>query len=375
MTRVYDNWERLVAAVLKREELRQIALSQSFSSSISADFSSRFSFDSSLEDVSASRISSETISLEAPSSPSILSYHDVQPMEFEEIIKATENFRHDMIFEEGAFGTVFKGWIDEHTLTASKPGSGMAVAVKKWNPEGHLGHEEWSKELNYLSQLRHPNLVKLVGYCSEEDNMILVYEFMPKGSLDNHLFRRGHQSLSWATRIKVAIGAARGLSFLHDKEKPVIHRDFKTANILLDGEFNAKLCDFGLARDGPTGDMTHVSTRVMCTYGYAAPEYIATGHLTAKCDVYGFGVVLLELLCGRRVIERARVSKEQHLVEWAKPYLRDKRKLLRVMDAKLEGQFPINGAYSVATITLQCLSPKPKQRPRMADVLVALEQL
>ncbi|KAI3470203.1 hypothetical protein Pfo_026866 [Paulownia fortunei] len=369
MSIVYDNWERLVAAVLNREELRQIALCQSFSSSISADFSSRFSFDSSLEDVSAPRISSEAISQEAPSS------RDVQPIEFKELKKATKNFRPDLILGEGGFGRVFKGWIDEHTLTASKPGSGMAVAVKKWNPEGHQGHEEWSKELNYLSQLRHPNLVKLVGYCSKEDNMILVYEFMPKGSLDNHLFSRGHQSLSWATRIKVATGAARGLSFLHDKEKPVIHRSFKTADILLDGEFNAKLSDFGLARDGPAGDMTHISTRVMGTYGYAAPEYIVTGHLSTKCDIFGFGVVLLELLSGRRVIDRTRVGKEQNLVEWAKPYLGDKRKLLRVMDAKLEGQYPHNGAYTVAILALQCLSTHPKLRPRMAEVLVALEQV
>ncbi|KAK6126685.1 hypothetical protein DH2020_039565 [Rehmannia glutinosa] len=269
MSRVYDNWERLVAAVLKRERrFRRLALSHSISSSISADFSSRFSFASSHQDVSGTSIKSviPLISPQAPSSPSSSSHIDVQPIAFEEIKKATRNFRHR--FEHGAWGHVFKGYIDEHTLTASKPGFGITIAVKIWNPEGVQAHQEWSKELNYLSQLRHPNVVRLVGYCPEEEKMILVYEFMAQRSLDNHLFRREHESLSWATRIKVAIDAARALSFLHDKDKPVIHRSFRTADILLDGEFNAKLCDFGLARDGPTGDMTHVSTRVLGTFGY-----------------------------------------------------------------------------------------------------------
>ncbi|GFQ04346.1 protein kinase 2b chloroplastic [Phtheirospermum japonicum] len=194
--------------------------------------------------------------------------------------------------------------------------------------------------------------------------MILVHEFMPKGSLDNHLFGRGHQTLSWATRIKVAIDAARALSFLHGKDKPVIHRDFKTANMLLDGEYNAKLCDFGLAKD-----MTDESTRVMGTYGYVAPEYVATGFLTTKCEVYSFGVVVLELLSGRQV------GNVQNLTDWAKPYLRKKRQVSRVMDPRLEGQYSSKKVYAVANIALQCLSPDPKQRPRMDEVLVALERL
>ncbi|KAA8533003.1 hypothetical protein F0562_032880 [Nyssa sinensis] len=198
---------------------------------------------------------------------------------------------------------------------------------------------------------------------------------MPKGSLENHLFRRGPQPLSWATRIKVAIGAARGLSFLHDAEEQVIYRDFKASNILLDADFNAKLSDFGLAKAGPTGDRTHVSTQVMGTHGYAAPEYVATGRLTAKSDVYSFGVVLLELLSGRRAVDKTKVGVEQNLVDWARPYLGDKRKLFRIMDTKLEGQYPQKGAYTAATLASQCLSTEPKVRPRMAEVLATLEQL
>ncbi|PIN18437.1 Serine/threonine protein kinase [Handroanthus impetiginosus] len=375
MSAVYDNWERLVEAVLKREQFKQLALCESFSSSISADLSSRSSFSSSLEDFSGSRISSNTIDPGAPSSTSSIPYREVQAIKFEEIKKATKNFQHDLIIGEGGFGRVYKGWIDERTLTASKPGSGKAVAVKKCRQDTFQGYKEWMKEIHYLSQLHHPNLVRLIGYCDKAENWILVYEFMPKGSLDNHLFRRGHQSLPWETRIKVAIGAARALSFLHDREIQVIHRGFKCGDILLDGEFNAKLSDFGLARDGPTGDMTHVSTRVMGTYGCAAPEYVATGHLTAKCDVYGFGVVLLELLSGRRALDANRATKEQNLMEWAKQYLGDKRKMLRIVDTTLEGQCTREAAYNVATLALRCVSLEPKRRPRMAEVLVALEQL
>ncbi|XWS69740.1 hypothetical protein CRYUN_Cryun04dG0205100 [Craigia yunnanensis] len=343
-----------------------------------------------------SRISSKTSRSSAPSSLTIPSFSDtssteclptprtegeilsspnLKPFSFNELKNATRNFRPDSLLGEGGFGYVFKGWIDEHTLAAAKPGSGMVVAVKKLKPEGFQGHKEWLTEVDYLGQLHHPNLVKLFGYCTEGENRLLVYEFMPKGSLENHLFRRGPQPLSWAVRLKVSISAARGLSFLHDLKSQVIYRDFKASNILLDAEFNAKLSDFGLAKAGPTGDRTHVSTQVMGTHGYAAPEYVATGRLTAKSDVYSFGVVLLELLSGRRAVDKTKVGVEQNLVDWAKPYLGDKRKLFRIMDTKLGGQYPQKGAYTAATLALQCLSSEAKLRPRMSEVLAALEQL
>ncbi|KAE9463542.1 hypothetical protein C3L33_04557, partial [Rhododendron williamsianum] len=192
---------------------------------------------------------------------------------------ATRNFRPDSVLGEGGFGSVFKGWIDEGSYAAAKPGTGVVVAVKRLNQDGFQGHREWLAEVNYLGQFYHPHLVKLVGYCLEDEHRLLVYEFMPRGSLENHLFRRGSyfQPLSWNLRLKVALGAAKGLAFLHSAETKVIYRDFKTSNILLDSNYNAKLSDFGLAKDGPTGDKSHVSTRVMGTYGYAAPEYLATG--------------------------------------------------------------------------------------------------
>ncbi|KAJ8476210.1 hypothetical protein OPV22_019937 [Ensete ventricosum] len=273
-------------------------------------------------------------------------FNSLKAFTFNDLKNATRNFRPDSLLGEGGFGYVYKGWIDEQSFSASRPGCGMVVAVKKLKPESFQGHKEWLTEVDYLGQLHHPNLVKLIGYCSEGDNKLLVYEFMPKGSLENHLFRRSAQPLSWATRIKVAIGAARGLTFLHDAESQVIYRDFKASNILLDSEFNAKLSDFGLAKAGPTGDKTHVSTQVIGTHGYAAPEYIATGRLSVKSDVYSFGVVLLELLSGRRAVDKTKMGIEQNLVEWAIPYLCDKRKLYRIMDTRLEGQYPKKGAHA-----------------------------
>lgn len=302
---------------------------------------------------------------------------NLRAFSFSDLKAATRNFRPDSVLGEGGFGCVFKGWIDEHGFMATRPGTGMVIAVKKLNLEGLQGHKEWLAEVHFLGQLYHTNLVRLIGFCAEDDHRLLVYEFMQRGSLENHLFRRGNhnQVLSWAIRIKVAVGAARGLAFLHDADRPVIYRDFKTSNILLDSQYNAKLSDFGLAKDGPTGDNTHVSTRVMGTYGYAAPEYVATGHLTARSDVYSFGVVLLEILTGRRAVDKNKPGGEQNLVEWAKPYLNDKRKVFRLIDPRLEGQYSMKGAHRVATLALSCLNSEAKMRPLMKDIVGMLEPL
>ncbi|KAK8711074.1 hypothetical protein V6N13_146376 [Hibiscus sabdariffa] len=288
---------------------------------------------------------------------------------------ATRNFRPESLLGEGGFGCVFKGWIEENGTAPVKPGTGLTVAVKTLNIDGLQGHKEWLAEVDFLGNLLHPNLVKLVGYCIEDDHRLLVYEFMPRGSLENHLFRRS-LPLPWSVRMKIALGAAKGLAFLHEEaERPVIYRDFKTSNILLDADYNAKLSDFGLAKDGPEGDKTHVSTRVMGTYGYAAPEYVMTGHLTSKSDVYSFGVVLLEMLTGRRSMDKNRPNGEHNLVEWARPHLGDKRRFFRVLDPRLEGHFSIKGALKAAQLAAQCLSRDPKVRPRMSEVVETLKPL
>ncbi|EOY03410.1 hypothetical protein QUC31_017735 [Theobroma cacao] len=294
---------------------------------------------------------------------------------FNELKLATRSFRPESLLGEGGFGCVFKGWINENGTAPVKPGTGLSVAVKTLNHDGLQGHREWLAEVNYLGDLLHSNLVKLIGYCIEDNQRLLVYEFMPRGSLENHLFRRS-LPLPWSTRMKIALGAAKGLAFLHEEaERPVIYRDFKTSNILLDADYNAKLSDFGLAKDGPVGDKTHVSTRVMGTYGYAAPEYVMTGHLTSKSDVYSFGVVLLEMLTGRRSMDKNRPNGEHNLVEWARPYLGERRRFYRLIDPRLEGRFSIKGAQKAIQLAAHCLGRDPKARPLMSEVVEALKPL
>lgn len=300
--------------------------------------------------------------------------HQLLEFSFHELKSATGNFRPDSILGEGGFGYVFKGWIEENGTAPAKPGSGVTVAVKSLKPDGLQGHREWVAEVDFLGQLHHPNLVKLIGYCIEDDQRLLVYEFMTRGSLENHLFRRTIP-LPWSNRIKIALGAAKGLAFLHGGTEPVIYRDFKTSNILLDSEYNAKLSDFGLAKAGPQGDKTHVSTRVVGTYGYAAPEYVMTGHLTSKSDVYSFGVVLLEILTGRRSMDKKRPSGEQNLVTWARPYLCDKRKVYQVVDPRLELHYSIKGVQKVGLLAHSCLSRDTKSRPSMDEVVKVLTPL
>ncbi|KAB2633993.1 serine/threonine-protein kinase [Pyrus ussuriensis x Pyrus communis] len=284
----------------------------------------------------------------------------------------TQSFSQSNFLGEGGFGPVHKGFLDDKL----RPGlAAQPVAVKLLDLDGTQGHREWLTEVIFLGQLRHPHLVKLIGYCCEDAHRLLVYEYMPRGSLENQLFRRYSMSLPWSSRMKIALGAAEGLAFLHGAEKPVIYRDFKASNILLDSDCTPKLSDFGLAKDGPEGDDTHVSTRVMGTQGYAAPEYVMTGHLTAASDVYSFGVVLLELLTGRRSVDKNRPHREQNLVEWARPKLNEPRKLSRIMDPRLEGQYSEHGARKAAALAFQCLSHRAKQRPKMSEVVKTLEPL
>ncbi|XP_024627813.1 probable serine/threonine-protein kinase PIX13 [Medicago truncatula] len=305
----------------------------------------------------------------------ILERPNLKVFAFIELKAATKSFKSDTLLGEYGFGKVYKGWLDEKTLCPCKAGFGMVVAIKKFNYESTEAFQEWQSEVN-LGRLSHPNLVKLLGYCWDEDELLLVYEFIPNGSLENHLFRRNPNNiepLSWNTRIKIAIGAARGLSFLHDSEQQAMYRDFKPSNILLDGSYNAKISDFGLDKLGPSGGQSHVTPRLMGTYGYAAPEYIATGHLYVKSDVYGFGVVLLEILTVMRALDTKRPTGQQNLVEWVKPFLSNKKKLKGIMDGRIEGQYSPKAAVQAAALSLKCLENDPKQRPSMKEVLESLE--
>ncbi|XP_077245404.1 putative serine/threonine-protein kinase PBL16 [Tasmannia lanceolata] len=285
----------------------------------------------------------------------------------------TGNFRRDSVLGGGGFGSVYKGFISEDLRAGLAP---LQVAVKVHDGDNsYQGHREWLAEVIYLGQLSHPNLVKLIGYCCEDEHRVLIYEYMERGSVETNLFSRILLPLPWSIRMKIAFGAAKGLAFLHEAEKPIIYRDFKTSNILLDLDYNAKLSDFGLAKDGPVGDESHVSTRIMGTYGYAAPEYIMTGHLTARSDVYSFGVVLLELLTGRKSLDKSRPAREQNLADWALPFLSEKKKLLNIVDPRLEGEYPVKGVHKAGMLAYHCLNHNPKARPLMRDIVDSLEPL
>lgn len=232
--------------------------------------------------------------------------------------------------------------------------------------------------MNLLGVIKHPNLVRLVGYCAEDDERgiqrLLVYEFMSNKSLEDHLLVRVPSSvLPWITRLRIAQDAARGLAYLHEEmDFQLIFRDFKTSNILLDEDFNAKLSDFGLARQGPAEGFGYVSTAVVGTIGYAAPEYVHTGKLTAKSDVWSFGVVLYELITGRRAVERNLPKNEQKLLDWVRPYVSDPKKFHHIVDPRLEAQDCTKSAHKLAVLANKCLMKQPKSRPKMSEVVEIL---
>ncbi|KAK2656834.1 hypothetical protein Ddye_009886 [Dipteronia dyeriana] len=287
---------------------------------------------------------------------------------FADLKTATSNFGHEALLGQGAYGRVYKGWLDEKTLGPSKCGIGMAVAIKIYYRETIQAFDQWQSEVNILGRRYHPNLIELLGYSWEDEKLVLVYEFMQKGSLENHLFRSDvFKPLSWDIRLRIAIGAARGLVFLHSLEKQIIYRDFKSSAILLDAKYNPKLSDFGLARLGPSGEKTHVTTRMMGTDGYVAPEYFKSGHLNVKSDVYSFGIVLLELLTGLRAADLRRNN--DNLVKWLKSMLAQPKTL---MDVRLKGQYSLGAACNATQLTLKCLEVNHKYRPSMKEVFEVL---
>ncbi|KAL6616817.1 hypothetical protein ACP70R_039087 [Stipagrostis hirtigluma subsp. patula] len=276
-----------------------------------------------------------------------------------ELAAATGNFRAECLLGEGGFGRVYRGRLE----------SGQVVAVKQLDRDGVQGNREFVVEVLMLSQLHHPNLVNLVGYCADGEQRLLVYEYMALGSLADHL----QQGLSWETRMRVALGAARGLEYLHETANPpVIYRDLKSSNVLLDDALCPKLSDFGLAKLGPVGDR---SPRVMGTYGYCAPEYVRAGTLTLKTDVYSFGVLLLELVTGRRAVDSTRPPDQQLLVAWARPMLRDGKRYRELADPLLRGDFPERDLKQAVAVAAMCLQDEATARPLMSDAAVTLAYL
>ncbi|CAN1295796.1 Serine/threonine-protein kinase PBS1 [Linum perenne] len=287
---------------------------------------------------------------------------------YQELEIATNGFSPDAYLGRGGFGTVYKGRIKR---------IGQIVAVKQLDTSGFQGEKEFIVEVLMLSLLHHPNLVKLIGYCAEGTQRLLVYEYMPLGSLEDRLFdlSNGIQPLNWKTRIKIAAGTAKGLECLHSASPPVIYRDLKASNILLDKDYHPKLSDFGLAKFGPVGDSSHVSTRVMGTYGYCAPEYANTGRLTMKTDIYSYGVLLLELLTGRRAVHQILTDLTENWVVQALPLMRDKANWVQLADPSMRGHYSTPVYDKAMEVVLRCLSEKPSIRPTSAELVGAMEYL
>ncbi|XP_010259278.1 PREDICTED: receptor-like serine/threonine-protein kinase ALE2 [Nelumbo nucifera] len=291
-------------------------------------------------------------------------------LQYEELKEATNNFEPASVLGEGGFGRVFKGVLSD----------GTAVAIKKLTSGGQQGDKEFLVEVEMLSRLHHRNLVKLIGYYSSRDSSqnLLCYELVPNGSLESWLHGPlgVNCPLDWDTRMKIALDAARGLAYLHEDSQPcVIHRDFKASNILLENNFHAKVADFGLAKQAPEGQANYLSTRVMGTFGYVAPEYAMTGHLLVKSDVYSYGVVLLELLIGRKPVDMSQPSGQENLVTWARPILRDKDRLEELADPRLGDKYPKDDFVRVCTIAAACVAPEANQRPTMGEVVQSLKMV
>lgn len=287
----------------------------------------------------------------------------------DEIRSSTNNFNPEFLIGSGGYGKVYKGSID---------GGATTVAIKRPKSESRQGENQFWTEIMMLSKLRHEHLVPLIGYCNEGKEMILVYEYMPRGTLADHLYKIGRRGiynppLSWEQRLKIAVGAARGLYFLHTSRHGVIHRDVKSSNILVDENWVAKISDFGLSKMGPVNEsFTHISTNVKGTFGYLDPEYFLTRKLTRKSDVYAFGVVLFEVLSSRPAVDIRREEEQHSLAAWARYCIR-KGKVDQVIDQNLIGQIKQGCLKVFVGIAGRCIHNHPHERPAMSDVVMSLE--
>lgn len=284
----------------------------------------------------------------------------------EDIGRATDNFDSSRILGEGGFGLVYGGTLDD----------GRKVAVKVLKRDDQQGSREFLAEVEMLGRLHHRNLVKLIGICAEDQSRCLVYELVPNGSVESHLHGADKEiaTLDWSARMKIALGAARGLAYLHEDSSPrVIHRDFKSSNILLEHDYTPKVSDFGLARAAMDEANKHISTHVMGTFGYLAPEYAMTGHLLVKSDVYSYGVVLLELLTGRKPVDLSQPPGQENLVSWARPLLATRESLATIIDPSLKSTVALDNLARVAAIASMCVQPEVSHRPFMGEVVQALK--
>ncbi|AEE32726.1 Leucine-rich repeat protein kinase family protein [Arabidopsis thaliana] len=290
------------------------------------------------------------------SNPSIITRE--RKITYPEVLKMTNNF--ERVLGKGGFGTVYHGNLD-----------GAEVAVKMLSHSSAQGYKEFKAEVELLLRVHHRHLVGLVGYCDDGDNLALIYEYMANGDLrENMSGKRGGNVLTWENRMQIAVEAAQGLEYLHNGcRPPMVHRDVKTTNILLNERCGAKLADFGLSRSFPIDGECHVSTVVAGTPGYLDPEYYRTNWLSEKSDVYSFGVVLLEIVTNQPVIDKTR--ERPHINDWV-GFMLTKGDIKSIVDPKLMGDYDTNGAWKIVELALACVNPSSNRRPTMAHVVMEL---
>lgn len=293
-------------------------------------------------------------------------HNGVQVFTYRELELATNRFDEANVIGRGGFGVVFRGVL----------GDGTVAAIKVLHRDRKQGERAFRMEVDLLSRLHSPYLVDLLGYCADQHHRLLIFEFMPNRTLQHHLHppsRNQTSRLDWGTRLRIALDCARALEFLHEYTIPsVIHRDFKCSNVLLDRNFRAKVSDFGLARTGSDKINGQISTCVLGTTGYLAPEYASTGKLTTKSDVYNYGVVLLEILTGRVPVDVTRPPGEHVLVSWALPRLTNREKVEEMVDPFLQGQYSKKDLIQIAAIAAVCVQTEADYRPLMTDVVQSL---
>ncbi|XP_048604616.1 probable LRR receptor-like serine/threonine-protein kinase PAM74 [Brassica napus] len=280
---------------------------------------------------------------------------------YSEVMKMTNNIQR--VVGEGGFGVVSHG-----TLNGSEQ-----VAVKILSQSSSQGYKHFKAEIDLLLRVHHTNFVSLVGYCDEGDHLALIYEFMPNGDLRQHLSgKRGGSFISWANRLRIALEAALGLEYLHfGCTPPIVHRDIKTTNILLDEQLKAKLADFGLSRSFPVGGETHVSTVVAGTPGYLDPEYYRTSRLGEKSDVYSFGIVLLEMITNQPVIDQSR--QKSHITQWV-GFMLNRGDITKIMDPNLHKDYESRSVWRAIELAMSCVNPSSVNRPNMSQVANELKE-
>ncbi|KAL2234940.1 proline-rich receptor-like protein kinase PERK9 isoform X2 [Sesamum indicum] len=287
---------------------------------------------------------------------------------YDELVDATNGFSSQNLLGAGGFGSVYKGRLAD----------GREVAVKQLKIGGGQGDREFRSEVEIISRVHHRHLVSLVGYCISEDKRLLVYDYLPNNTLYFHLHGEGRPVMDWATRVRIAVGAARGIAYLHEDCHPrIIHRDIKSSNILLDSNFEARVSDFGLAKLAMDAN-THITTRVMGTFGYMAPEYASSGKLTEKSDVYSFGVVLLELVTGRKPVDTSQPLGDESLVEWARPLLShalETEDFSGLADPRLEGNYVGGEMFRLIEAAAACVRHSSMKRPTMGQVVRAFDSM